>query len=178
MDPSFGIADVREQLENLNVNKSIGVDKVHPFVLKECSETISRPLSIIFKKSYLSGLIPDEWLVANITPLFKKGNKLEPTNYRPVLLTSIVCKVMEKMIRAVMMNHLISNNILAREQHDFVNGKSCCSNLLEALDFLTRAYDAGIDIDIIFLDFAKAFDSVSLLKLCEKLYGYSFVHLC
>ena len=81
---------------------------------------------------------------------------------------------MEKMIRAVMMNHLITNNLLAREQHGFVNGKSCCSNLLEALDFITRAHAAGIDIDIIFLDFAMSFDSVSILKLMSKLYGYGF----
>ncbi len=64
-----------------------------------------------------------------------------------------------------MMKHLISNNLLTREQHGFVNGKSCCSNLLEALDFITRAIDAGIDIHIIFLDFAKE---------CEKLYGHGF----
>lgn len=173
-DPNFEVDDVREQLMNLNVNKSVGVDKVHPHVLKECSDSLSRPLSLIFKKSFYSGVIPDEWLVANITPLFKKGNKLEPTNYRPVSLTSIVCKIMEKIIRAVMMDHLTDNNLLAKEQHGFVNGKSCCSNLLEALDFITRAYAAGIDIDIIFLDFAKAFDSVSLIKLCLKLYGYGF----
>ena len=81
---------------------------------------------------------------------------------------------MEKIIRAVMMDHLTANNLLAKEQHGFVNGKSCCSNLLEALDFINRAYAAGIDIDNIFLDFAKAFDSVSLIKLCLKLYGYGF----
>ena len=66
------------------------------------------------------------------------------------------------------------NLALASEQHGFVNGKSCCSNLLEALDFITRSYAAGIDIDVIFLDFAKAFDSVSVFKLCLKLYGYGF----
>jgi hypothetical protein len=95
-DPSFEVDDVHEQLINLNVNKSFGVDKVHPHVLKECSDSLSQPLSLIFKKSFYSGVVPDEWLVANITPLFKKGNKLEPTNYRPVSLTSIVCKIMEK----------------------------------------------------------------------------------
>jgi hypothetical protein len=72
---------------------------------------------------------------------------------------------MEKMIRPVMTDHLITNKLLASEQHGFLNGKSCCSNLLEALDFITRAHAAGIDIDIIFLDFAKAFDSVSIFKL-------------
>ena len=174
IDPKFGVIDVSEQLENLNVNKATGVDLVHPYVLKECAKSLSIPLSIIFKKSYFSGVVPDEWLNANITPLFKKGNKLEPTNYRPVSLTSTVCKVMEKMIREVMMNHLVSNNLLASEQHGFVNGKNCSSNLLEAFDFITKAYEDGINIDFIFLDFAKAFDSVSLFKLCCKLYGYGF----
>ena len=108
----FEDADVHEQLSILNVNKATGVDQVHPYVLKACSKSLSQPLSIIFKKSYYSGVIPDEWLKANIIPLFKKGNKLEPTNYRPVSLTSIFCKVMEKMIRAVMMNHLMSNKLL------------------------------------------------------------------
>jgi hypothetical protein len=69
---------------------------------------------------------------------------------------------------------MMVNNLLASEQHGFVNGTSCCSNLLEALDFIPRAYAAGIDIDIIFLDFAKAFDSVSLSKLILKLNGYGF----
>jgi hypothetical protein len=124
IDPQFEDADVHEQLSILNFNKATGVDQVHPFVLKACSKSLSQPLSIIFKTSYYSGVIPDEWLKANITPLFKRGNKLEPTNYRPVSLTSIVCKVIEKMIRAVMMNHLMSNNLLSSEQHDFENGKN------------------------------------------------------
>jgi hypothetical protein len=73
------------------------------------------------KNCFYSG-IPDEWLIANITLLFKKGNKLEPANYRPISLTSIVCKIMEEIIRAVMMDHLVVNNLLANEQHGFVIG--------------------------------------------------------
>ena len=94
IDPQFEDNNVHEQLSILNANKATGVYQVHPYALKACSKSLSRPLSIIFKKSYFSGVIPDEWLNANITPLFKKGNKLEPKNYRPVFLTSIVCKVM------------------------------------------------------------------------------------
>ena len=107
--PNFDIHEVRKQLENLNIHKTVGVDKVHPRVLKECSQSLAFSLSIIFRRSLYSGVIPDEWLTANITPLFKKGNKLEPTNYRPVSLTSIVCKIMEKMIKNVMMAHLKVN---------------------------------------------------------------------
>ncbi|XP_065652908.1 uncharacterized protein LOC136080222 [Hydra vulgaris] len=173
-DPSFNDTDVEYQLVNLNVNKTIGVDKVHPRVLKECSKSLSHPLSLIFKMSFCSGVIPNEWLTANITPLFKKGDKLDPSNYRPISITSIVCKVTEKIIHNVMMNHLALNKIIANEQHGFVNGKNCCSNLLETLDFITSKIETGNNIDIVFLDFAKAFDSVSLSKLCCKLYGYGF----
>ena len=136
----FDEAEIQEQLENLNVNKSTGVDRVHRYVLKHCSKSLAHPLPVIFKKPYYSGVIPDEWFVANITPLFKKGSKLEPSNYRPVSLTSIVCKIMEKIIRVAIMDHMISNKLIASEQHGFVNGKSCCSNLLEAQVFITRAY--------------------------------------
>ena len=67
IDPSFKVVDVLEQLVNLNVNKSVGVDKVLPYVLKECSDSLSQPLSLIFLKSLYSGVVPEEWLVANIT---------------------------------------------------------------------------------------------------------------
>ena len=80
IDPNFEDNDVQEQLMNLNVSKATGVDRVHPYVFKECSKSLSKTFSIIF-----SGVIPDEWLAA-VTPLFKKGNKLEPTIYRPVSL--------------------------------------------------------------------------------------------
>ncbi|XP_065654666.1 uncharacterized protein LOC136081289 [Hydra vulgaris] len=172
-DLSFNDTNVEYQLVNFNVNKTIGVDKVHPRVLKECSKSLSHPLSLIFKMSFYSGVIPNEWLTANITPLFKKGDKLDPSNYRPISITSIVCKVMEKIIHKVMMNHLALNKLIANEQHGFVNGKNCCSNLLE-IDFITSKIETGNNIDIVFLDFAKAFDSVSLSKLCCKLYGYGF----
>ena len=73
-----------------------------------------------------------------------------------------------------MIGHLSINKLIVSEQHGFVDGKNCCSNLLEALDFITRLVEDSIDVDIIFLDFAKAFDSVSLFKLGSKLHGYGF----
>nr|XP_047142212.1 uncharacterized protein LOC124816616 [Hydra vulgaris] len=124
IDPSFNDNDVEYQLVNLNVNKTIGVDKVHPRVLKECSKPLSHPLSLIFKMSFYSGVTPNKWLTANITPLFKKGDKLDPSNYRPISITLIVCKVIEKIIHNVMMNHLALNKLIASEQHGLVNGKN------------------------------------------------------
>jgi hypothetical protein len=158
----------------LNTNKSTGVDKVHPKVLKECSNSIAKPLSILFNRSYSGGIVPKLWLHANVTPLFKKGDKLNPSNYRPISLTSIVCKIMESLIRDSMMKHLIDNNLIIKEQHGFVPKKSCCTNLLETMDLLTQAIEEGYPIDILFLDFAKAFDTVAHTRLGLKLSMFGF----
>ena len=175
VDPLFDKSIIKLKLMQLNTNKAIGVDKIHPKVLKECSESLSKPLSIIFNSSYLTGSLPKHWLCANVTPLFKKGDKLNPSNYRPVSITSIVCKVMESIIRDTMMNHLLVNGIITSDQHGFVPKKSCCTNLLETMDILTQAIEEGYSIDIIFLDFAKAFDTVAHTRLSLKLQSYGFI---
>ena len=102
-------------------------------------------------------------------PLFKKGNKLEASNYRPISLTSIVCKLMERIIRDEIMNHLLINKLIIKQQHGFVNRKNCTTNLLETMDLITKALADGYNIDEILLDFAKAFDSVLLMRLLLKL---------
>jgi hypothetical protein len=174
-NPSFNTSIIQKHLNNLNTQKSVGPDKVHPKVLKECAKSLSLPLSLIFEKSFLTGSIPKLWSCANVIPLFKKGNKLDPTNYRPVSLTSIVCKIMERIIRDQMMVYLVENNLISKEQHGFVNNKSCITNLLETWDLITKAFGEDYSIDVLFLDFAKAFDSVSHVKLLKKLLGLGFV---
>nr|XP_047141316.1 uncharacterized protein LOC124816250 [Hydra vulgaris] len=136
-DPDFSISLIQKHLSNLNMYKSVGPDNVHPKFLKECSESLSSSLAIIFVKSFITGSIPKLWSCANVVPLFKKGNKLDPTNYRPVSLTSIVGKVMERIIKDHMMVFLIENNLISKEQHGFANNKSCITNLLETLDLIT-----------------------------------------
>nr|XP_047143057.1 uncharacterized protein LOC124817257 [Hydra vulgaris] len=86
-DPDFSISIIQKHLSNLNMYKSVGPDNVHPKVLKECSESLSSSLAIIFVQSFITGSIPKLWSCANVVPLFKKGNKRDPTNYRPVSLT-------------------------------------------------------------------------------------------
>ena len=115
------------------------------------------------------------WLCANITPLFKKGDKLNPSNYRPVSLTSIICKVMETIVRDALMQHFLINGFIISEQHGFVPKKSCITNLLETMDLLTQAIEDGYPADIIFLDFAKAFDTVAHTRLISKLSSYGIV---
>jgi hypothetical protein len=171
-EPKFVIDHVKNKILALKPFKSVGVDMVHGYVLRECVESLARPLSLIFQQSYNDGVVPAIWKKANITPLFKKGGKLEPANYRPVSLTSIVCKLMESLLKDTMVEHLEANQLINVNQHGFVRGKSCVSNLLETIDELTYNLWHRNSIDVVFLDFAKAFDTVPHKRLLAKLKTY------
>jgi hypothetical protein len=110
-----------------------------------------------------------EWKSANVTPIFKKGTRSEPGNYRPVSLTSVCCKLLESILRDELMKHLTANCLLNPSQHGFMPGKSCTTNLLEFMEKMTSVIDAGQPFDVVFLDFAKAFDKVPRERLLEKL---------
>ncbi|KFV82507.1 RNA-directed DNA polymerase from mobile element jockey, partial [Struthio camelus australis] len=97
---------VRDLLSKFDIHKSMGPDGMHPRALRELADVIARPLSIIFERSWRSGEVPEDWKKANVTPVFKKGKKEEPGNYRPVSLTSIPGKVMEQLILEVITKHL------------------------------------------------------------------------
>ena len=104
---------IEKQLRKLKVNKSQGPDSLHPRVLKEIAPCIIRPLMIIYTKFIKSGVLPSQWKQGQVTPLFKKGDKNEPGNYRPVSLTSVLCKVLEGIIREQVMNHMVTNSYSA-----------------------------------------------------------------
>ena len=93
-------------------NKSPGVDGITPKLLKEIVEQIITPLAKLFNLSQQEGIIPSEWKEANITPLFKKGSRNKPDNYRPVSLTSVVCKLLETLIRDHMVEFLVKHNLI------------------------------------------------------------------
>ena len=107
-----------------------------------------------------------------MTPVYKKGGCSCPNNYRPITLTSVVGKILESIIRDHVFDHLISHNLLSPQQHGFVPGKSCVSQLITAMDRWTQAYDSGYNTDIIYFDFSKAFDTVPHLRLLHKLEVY------
>ena len=133
---------------------------------------VSKPLSILFTKSMKEGKIPDDWRRANVTPLFKKGSKFAPGNYRPVSLTSVVCKTMERIVKEALTKHLDANQVISDSQHGFRSGKSCQTNLLEFMEKMTEWADMGQAVDVIYLDFAKAFDKVCHIRLIHKLKAY------
>ena len=152
----------------------MGADGVSPFVLKKCAKGMMKPLCLIFRKSLLNNELPREWKDANVTGLFKKGCKSIAVNYRPVSLTSIPCKILEGFIRDHMITHMVVNQLIAPEQHGFVPKKSCTTNLLETVDFVSQAMHNGDSVDLIELDFEKAFDTVPHRKLMVKTRAFGF----
>ena len=118
------------------------------------------PLALLFRKSLDEGVIPHDWKLGAITPIYKKGDKRNPGNYRPVSLTAIPCKLLESLIKDALLNYLDAQQLLSDHQHGFRPKRSCDSQLLEALGDWTRQIEEGHPIDTVYLDFQKAFDSV------------------
>eukprot|EP00794_Sanderia_malayensis_P011225 gene11225-12404_t len=183
--PEFPIIDVKDPLRDLKItaelvlqkvkalkpNKSPGPDNLHSRVFIEAANEIVEPLAIIMQKSLEEGFLPQDWKDAIVSPIFKKGSRSIPGNYRPVSLTSVVCKINESIIRDHVLQHLLKNNLLACCQHGFVEGKSCITQLLECLDIWASILDKGGCLDIVYMDFAKAFDKVPHERLVRKRKG-------
>ena len=120
------------------------------------------------QKSFDEGVVPSDWKLANVCPIYKKGSRAHAMNYRPVSLTSQICKLLESIIRTAVVAHLDKFNLIKDSQHGFRRGRSCLTNRLEFLDKVTRSVDSGDNIDIIYLDFAKAFDKVPHHRLIKQ----------
>jgi hypothetical protein len=126
-------------------------------------------LTVFFQKTLNEGTLPSDWKEAQVTPLFKKGDKSNLGNYRPVSLTSVVCKLMESVVRDRIIDHLTAHHLLSDCQHGFIAGRSCSTNLLSTLNDWTRLLDGRKPVDALYLDFAKAFNSVPHERLLRKM---------
>ena len=164
--------DVCNSLKSLKVCKSPGPDGIHPRVLKELANELAYPLKLLFEKTVNESKLPSAWKLQEIRPIFKKGNKNTPGNYRPVSLTSIVCKVFEGYIRDALYKHMVDNDLLSINQYGFCKGRSCVTQLLSTLFDWFQSLDRGIPVDAVYLDFRKAFDTVPHKRLLSKLHGY------
>ena len=163
---------IRKKIKKMKLGKSAGPDEISPWLLKETEEELLEPLEILFRNSITQMKLPTEWKKARVTAIHKKGPKHLCTNYRPVSLTSIIGKLLESLIRDVIMQHMIENNLLSKRQYGFLPGRSTLLQLLAVLDIWTEALDNGEDIEVIYLDFQKAFDQVPHRRLLEKLRFY------
>ena len=171
---AFSSFKVKELLKSLDPDKSMGPDGFHPHLLKECCKTVCTPISLLFIKSFVSGKLPAIWKKANITPIFKKGARTLPQNYRPVSLLSVISKLFEKLIRSEMSSHLTAQKLISKDQHGFIERKSCMTNLIETLDIVSEALSRRFSAAVVFLDFLKAFDKVPHSLLLIKLEAYGF----
>ena len=111
--------------DKIKSSKSQGPDGIHPKLVKECKSTLVKPLELIYRKSLESGKLPSLWKQGNVTAIFKSGDKTKPENYRPISLTSVPAKLLERIIRDQLVEHMMVNNLFAKSQHGFISGKSC-----------------------------------------------------
>ncbi|GAB0208830.1 mitochondrial enolase superfamily member 1 [Grus japonensis] len=160
---------VSDLLHPLDTHKSMGPDEIHPRVLRELEEALIKPLCIIYQQSWLTEEVPVDWRLANVMPIYKKGRKEDPGNYRPVSLTLALGKVMEQIILSAITWHVQDNQGIRPSQHGFMKGRSCLTNLISFYDKVTRLVDEGKAVDVVCLDFSKVFDTVSHSILLEKL---------
>lgn len=156
------------KLANLDKHKSIGPDGIHPLFLKECAAELALPLSNLFQHSLDTGKVPTDWKHAAVTAIHKGGDRSIAANYRPIALLSIISKVLESLVDDYLRAYLHRTEFFTNQQHGFRTGHSCTTNLLLAQDSWTSSVDAGQGIDVIYLDFAKAFDSVDHSILLRK----------
>ena len=145
-----------------------GPDNMTNKVLIELKSELATPFAILFRKSLDELHVPDEWRLSNVTPVYKKGSKADPGNYRPVSLTSNVCKVMERVVNETL-GPYINQNVLNNTQHGFRKGRSCQTNLIEFFYQIGGWLDESQNVDVLYLDFAKAFDKVDHERLMVKL---------
>ena len=165
----FTIEDIIKAICEIKSSSSSGEDGITASILKSCKDGLAYPIYLIWKSSFNSGFIYQKFLTQMITPVHKKGSRSKPVNYRPISLTSHIIKIFERIVRDKLVNYLESNNLLHSFQHGFRHGHSCLSELLAHYDDLLTNLSQGNDVDVIYLDFAKAFDKVDHRVLLKKI---------
>ena len=164
--------DVTDAIKEIPTHAAPGPDKLPALVLKECAEQISKALVLIWRKSLDTSEIPDFLKLQTIIPVFKKGSKALPENYRPVSLTSHLIKLFERVLRKNIIKHIEENKLLSDNQHAFRVGRSCLTQLLQHMDEVLKALENKKNVDVVYLDFAKAFDKVDHKILMKKVYKF------
>ena len=159
-------------VKKLKHNSASGPDGMNVYFIKKILAVIASPLCRLYNVSLCQGSLPDDWKVAYIIPVFKKGDPHEASQYRPISLTSVMSKILERIVREKLLEYILDNNILPREQHGFVPKKSTVSNLIECLNDWTLNFDNNLATNIVYLDYSKCFDKVCHNKLLHKMKTY------
>ena len=158
---------------NLKLTPPLALAASHPAFYRNVENTIISPLAIIFRTVIDQQVLPTEWKSATITPIFKnKGAPSDPSNYRPIALTSTCCKILESIIASDLIQFLSDHNLINKNQHGFLKKHSTITNLLESINDWTLSLSKRNSVAIAYIDFQRAFDTVSHPKLLHKLASY------
>ena len=168
-DFEFSEDDIISAIDKIRTSSAPGPDRFSAILLKNCKHNLAKPLYLLWRKSLDCGQIPKQLKTANVTPIYKGGSKALPKNYRPISLTSHLSKLFERIVRTKLVNFLEKHNLLNNTQHGFRSGRSCLSQLLAHYDKIVEYMEHGFNVDVVYLDFAKAFDKVDHGILIRKL---------
>lgn len=168
----FTPENVYAAIRKLKHGGASGPDGYPPSLFKNLASCISKPLSLIFTSFMSVGQIPSHWSHAIVTPIYKSGPTSRVSNYRPISLTAVASKLMERVIVADLLLYLRQHGVISRQQHGFLAGRSTSSNLLETINDWTLAVNDKKSVTAAYVDFAKAFDTVCQNKLLLKLQAY------
>ncbi|XP_072046304.1 uncharacterized protein [Amphiura filiformis] len=161
----FNSEMVLNRIKKLAADKAVGPDNISGRMLKMCAHSIAPVLARIFSMSAALGKLPIGWKIAHVVPVYKKGDRSTLSNYRPIALTSVVGKMLEALVCDELRSHLLTNGLMFENQHGFSPGKSCTTALCEAttewLGALDRRTNPTARIDLISVDYSRAFDSIS-----------------
>ena len=169
---NVNVHEIHKILKTLPLWSSPGPDGIPNHFLINAVEVLGVVLRRFFQFLFDNGVMPSDWCLANVTPVFKKGNRTLCSNYRPISLTSTCCKVAERVLKSNILKFIEENNLLSSTQHGFLPRRSCLSSLLQFFEFLTSNLDVGVDCSAVYIDFAKAFDSVPHRLLLYKLKSF------
>ena len=169
---TFSETDVLKSINKLKCNLSAGPDGLPPMLFKKLKYCLTKPLAMLYNQIMSVGYVPCDWRNAVIVPVFKKGTAGQVSNYRPISLTCVLSKIMERMLSHKIYVHLQINNILHRSQHGFCRSRSTTTNLLECFNDWTLTILSKEQQVIVYIDFSKAFDVVSHPKLFARLHSY------
>ena len=161
-------------IHKLPRHSSPGPDGISNTFLKEGGPSLILAIAALFRVIMRKGVLPSEWKTATIIPIFKKGSRSQCSSYRPISLTCTLCKVLEHLIKDLMLDFLYTHDLLRRSQHGFLPSRSCCSALLSFLEDVSSSIDDNFFVDVIYLDFSKAFDSIPHRRLLLKLQSFGF----
>jgi hypothetical protein len=170
--PTISTQAVLDVITKMPTKTSKTPEDIPAILVKKCREPLAKFLSLLFNLSINTNQIPWQWKFSLITPIHKKGSKNLTKNYRPIALTSVICRILEKLVSLSILGHLDSNKLLSPNQHGFLPRRSSSTQLLEAILNWFQSLDKNKTVTVVYTDLAKAFDKVSHSKLLQVLKSY------